>query len=73
MKKFYVDFIKTLILDVMSLRAALIYDAVMTFASAIQQLGSDQVTTVSVRCDDADSVWNKGFTILNYMKNVNCS
>lgn len=71
MKKFHVDFMKSFILDVMSLRAALIYDAIMTFATAIQSLGKDQVITVPIRCDEVDSVWNKGFTILNYMKNVN--
>lgn len=60
----------SLVLDVMSLRAALIYDAVMTFAIAIQQLGSDQVTPISVQCDDPGSSWNKGYTIFNYMKTV---
>ena len=52
----------------MSLRAALIYDSVMTFAMAIEQLG--EVNTMSIQCDDPDSVWDKGLTILNYMKNV---
>lgn len=41
----------------------------MIFASAIQQLGSEQITTTSIMCDDA-STWNKGYTILNFMKNV---
>lgn len=54
----------------MSLRSALIYDAVMVFAMAIQQLGTDQVTPITVICDEAGSAWNKGYTILNYMKNV---
>lgn len=58
------------ITDVVSLRVQLIYDAVMVFAKAIQQLGSDQVIPVPVMCTDPDSVWNKGYTIINYLKNV---
>lgn len=56
--------------DVVSLRAALIYDAVMVFAMAIKELGSEQVSPVPILCNDPTSVWNKGYTILNYMKNV---
>lgn len=67
--RFHLNFFSSL--DVMSLRAALIYDAVMIFATAIQQLGSEQVTTTFIRCDNVSSVWTKGYTILNYMKNVN--
>lgn len=58
------------IADVVSLRSALIYDAVMVFAMAIQQLGTDQVTPITVLCNEAGSTWNKGYTIINYMKNV---
>lgn len=54
----------------LSLRAALIYDSVMIFAMAIQQLGRDQVNTMSIQCDDPESVWDKGLTIINYMKTV---
>lgn len=56
--------------DVVSLRLQLIYDAVMVFAMAIQQLGSDQVIQAPVMCTEPDSVWNKGYTIINYLKNV---
>lgn len=42
----------------------------MVFATAIQQLGSDQVIPAPVMCTDPDSVWNKGYTIINYLKNV---
>lgn len=56
--------------DSLSLSLALMYDAVMVFATAIQQLGSDQVLPTSIRCNEPNSVWNKGYTILNFMKTV---
>lgn len=46
------------------------YDAVMVFATAIQQLGADQVLPTPIVCSRPDSVWNKGYTILNFMKTV---
>lgn len=57
-------------IDSLSLSLSLMYDAVMVFATAIQQLGSDQVLPTSIRCNEPNSVWNKGYTILNFMKTV---
>lgn len=54
-----------------SLSLSLMYDAVMVFATAIQQLGSDQVFPTPIDCNRRNSVWNKGYTILNFMKSVN--
>lgn len=59
-----------LISETISLSLSLMYDAVMVFATAIQQLGTDQVTPTQISCDNPSSTWNKGYTILNYMKNV---
>lgn len=42
----------------------------MVFATAIEQLGRDQVLPTKIWCDDPTSTWNKGYTILNFMKNV---
>lgn len=42
----------------------------MVYATAIQELGVDQVTTKVIDCHDSSSTWNHGFTIINYMKNV---
>lgn len=46
------------------------YDAVMVFATAIQQLGSEQVLPTPIICNQPNSIWNKGYTILNFMKTV---
>lgn len=54
--------------DLISLRAALIYDAVMVFASAMVELGREQVLPTKILCDDPTTSWNKGNTILNFMK-----
>lgn len=48
----------------------MIYDGVMAFALALQQLGGEQVRSWRVTCDDPSSVWDKGFTIVNFMRNV---
>lgn len=53
-----------------NLRAALIYDAVMVFAMAIKELGREQVLPMKIMCDDPTTTWNKGNTILNFMKKV---
>lgn len=55
------------------LQNSLIYDAVMVYAMAIQQLGADQMATNPIYCDDSSSTWNKGYTIINFMKNVSRS
>lgn len=64
------DFIFRLIwfTDLISLRAALIYDAVMVFASAMVELGREQVLPTKIICNDPTTSWNKGNTILNFMK-----
>lgn len=48
----------------------MIYDGVMTFAFALQQLGGEQVRSRRISCDDPSSAWDKGFTIANFMRNV---
>lgn len=53
-----------------SLRSSLIYDAVMVFATAIQLLGREHVTPTQISCENPRSIWNKGYTILNFMKTV---
>lgn len=58
------------VIDLMNLRAALIYDAVMVFATAIKELGREQVLPIKIMCDDPTTTWNKGNTILNFMKKV---
>lgn len=58
-------------IGLISLRAALIYDAVMVFAYAISELGREQVLPTKILCDDPTTSWNKGNTILNFMKKVN--
>lgn len=60
----------TLFLDAVSLRTSLIYDSVMVFATAVEQLGREQVLPTKIWCQDTSSTWNKGYTILNFMKNV---
>lgn len=45
--------------DIINLRAALIYDAVMVFATAITELGREQVLPTKVLCDDPSTNWNK--------------
>lgn len=52
------------------LQESLIYDAVMIYAKALKQLGSEQIVTMPISCNDPGTSWNKGYTIMNYMKNV---
>lgn len=52
------------------LQESLIYDAVMIYAKALKQLGSEQIVTKPISCNDPSTSWNKGYTITNFMKNV---
>lgn len=52
------------------LQESLIYDAVMIYARVIKQLGSKQIVTMPISCNDPSTSWNKGDTITNFMKNV---
>lgn len=52
---------------------ALIYDATMVLAEALKQIGFEHLQTKyarGIKCFDAESTWSKGYTIINYMKNV---
>lgn len=53
-----------------NLRKSLIHDAVMVFATAINSLGREQVLPTRILCDDPLSSWNRGSTIVNFMKKV---
>lgn len=66
---FHLDFI----LKSKNLQNALIYDGVMAFAMALEQLGSEHVQTQVIDCRAPGSAWPKGFTISNFMKNVRFS
>lgn len=57
----------------METSTALIYDATMVLAEALKQIGFEHLQTEygrGIKCSDAESTWSKGYTIINYMKNV---
>lgn len=60
--------------DILLTSTALIYDATMILAEALKQIGFDhlQDSIEKIYCYDAQSTWSKGYTIVNYMKNVIC-
>lgn len=57
---------------------ALIHDGVMILAEALKQIGVEHLKVgydpdigrQEIDCDDPNSIWSKGYTITNYMKNV---
>lgn len=57
--KFHSIDVRFLFIGLINLRAALIYDAVMVFATAISELGREQVLPTKVLCDDPSTNWNK--------------
>lgn len=67
---FFFNFSTEYQLDHLNMDSALIYDGVMVFANALRQLGYHQIKPVELDCRDSKSIWQKGYTISNYMKNV---
>lgn len=51
---------------------ALIFDAVMTLAEALKQIGSDHLrdSITSISCYNTESAWSKGYTVMNFMRSV---
>lgn len=52
------------------LQESLIYDAVMIYARAIKRLGSEQIVTKQIFCNDPNTSWDRGDTITNFMRTV---
>lgn len=50
----------------------MIYDAIMTLAEALKQIGSEHLgdSITRINCYDTESTWSKGYTINNFMRNV---
>lgn len=66
--------IKELSPTIHTTNTALIFDAVMLLAEALKQIGSSHIESPDsfsmINCYDSDSTWSKGYTLLNFMKNV---
>lgn len=57
--------------EFMRTETALMFDAVLLFNEAIQQLNfTRRLRTVSLNCED-DETWKYGYSIINFMKTVN--
>lgn len=57
--------------EFMRSETALMFDAVLLFNEAIQQLNfTKRLKTASLQCDDNET-WNYGYSIINFMKTVN--
>lgn len=57
--------------DSVRLQTALIHDSIVLLADTFKQLGVDQIQPTSLYCKN-DSAWEKGLSISNFMRNVNC-
>lgn len=67
------SFIPELSPEYLQISTALIFDATMTLAEAIKQIGFDHLQIEyeqETDCFDPQSTWRKGSTINNFMKNV---
>lgn len=56
---------------------ALIYDGIMILAQALKQIGVEHLRLANglpddqiIECFNAESAWSKGYTLINFMKNV---
>lgn len=69
----FVSFFVELSPDILLTNTALIYDGIMILAEALKQIGFEHLenSIEKISCYDTQSTWSKGYTITNYMKNVN--
>lgn len=63
-------FIKEFNLEAMRLQTALVYDGVILLAETFKQLGLEQIEPISLYCIGNDTMWEKGLSISNFMRNV---
>lgn len=54
----------------MRLQTALVYDGVQLLADTFKQLGPVQIQPVEIYCNGNESMWEKGASISNFMRNV---
>lgn len=57
-------------LEAMRLQTALIYDGVILLTETFKQLGLEQIEPTSIVCMGNDTMWEKGMSISNFMRNV---
>lgn len=57
-------------LEAMRLQTALVYDGVQLLADTFKQLGLEQIQPVQIYCNGNESMWEKGTSISNFMRNV---
>lgn len=57
-------------LEAMRLQTALVYDGVQLLADTFKQLGPVQIQPVEIYCNGNESMWEKGASISNFMRNV---
>lgn len=57
-------------LEAMRLQTALVYDGVQLLADTFKQLGLEQIQPAEIYCNGNESMWEKGTSISNFMRNV---
>lgn len=56
--------------DTVRLQTALIYDGIFLLAETMKQLGLDQIQPTNIYCMGNESMWEKGLSISNFLRNV---
>ncbi|XP_031634001.1 glutamate receptor ionotropic, kainate 2-like isoform X2 [Contarinia nasturtii] len=56
--------------DTVHLQTALIYDGVFLLAETFKQLGTNQIQPASLACNGNETMWEKGLSISNFMRNT---
>lgn len=54
----------------MRLQTALVYDGVILLTETFKQLGLEQIQPINLYCIGNDTMWEKGLSISNFMRNV---
>lgn len=57
-------------LETVRLQTALLYDGVILLAETFKQLGFEQIQAANVYCTGNESMWEKGLSISNFLRNV---
>lgn len=55
----------------MRLQTAIVYDGVQLLADTFKQLGLQQIQPIEIFCHGNETIWEKGTSISNFMRNVN--
>lgn len=67
---FNMNFLEEFNLGAMRLQTALVHDGVILLAETFKQLGLEQIQPINLYCIGNDSMWEKGMSISNFMRNV---